>query len=379
MTSAPPPTTPPTSTIRLSEPADLIAAVPVLLGFRPRDSLVLVALHRTPTGRHRLGLGLRVDLPQPRHAAAVAAQAADGLLLDAPAEAAVIVVGQGPGGRAPGRPRPRPRSAGGRGRKRPPAGPARREIANAAVAALRARGIAAHSVMWTQRCAAGASWACYDGCCSGTLADPGGTAAAAHAVADGQVVYGERAEMEALVTAVARPVLRRREKLLERAFAQACTRAGAGGTGEGSPDDPDRPGARETTDEIEAALRTLDGAVAAAARGDLQLDDEAVVALALALGTPEVRDAAMRLCVGSQAAAAEQLWAALARETPDPEAAVPAALLALAALARGRGALANIALERAERAWPAHHLTALLRQTAAAGIRPEEIREWLAG
>ncbi|MGD9531430.1 DUF4192 domain-containing protein [Pseudonocardia sp.] len=385
MTPLPPPTSPsspPSHTIRLAEPSDLIAAVPVLLGFRPRDSLVLIALHRTPSGRHRLGLGLRVDLPPPRHAAAVAAQAADGLLLDDPAEAAVIVVGRGPSGRAPGRPQPRPRGAGSRARRRRPSGPPRPEIAGAAIAALRERGIVAHSVMWTQRCAAGSPWACYDGCCSGTLADPGGTAMAAHAVAEGQVVYGERAELEALVTPVARPVLRRREKLLERAFAEVCGQAGPDGAAEGPAEFPGSlaaDSAQAAIAQVEAGMRTLDVAVAAAAQGELQLDDDAVVGLALALGLPEVRDEAMRLCTGPQAAAAEQLWAALARETPDPEAAVPAALLALSALARGRGALANIALDRAERAWPAHHLTGLIRQTAAAGIRPEEIRAWLEG
>ncbi|MGD9528069.1 MAG: DUF4192 family protein, partial [Pseudonocardia sp.] len=60
MTPLPPPTSPsspPSHTIRLAEPSDHIAAVPVLLGFRPRDSLVLIALHRTPSGRHRLGHG----------------------------------------------------------------------------------------------------------------------------------------------------------------------------------------------------------------------------------------------------------------------------------------------------------------------------------
>ena len=77
-------------------------------------------------------------------------------------------------------------------------------------------------------------------------------------------------------------------------------------------------------------------------------------------------------------AAAEQLWGALARETPAPQAAVTAALLALCALAAGRGALAHVALVRAERAWPGHHLTGLLRSALAGRVRPEEIRAWLA-
>lgn len=48
---------PPTTRVRLSDPAELIAAVPHLLGFHPRDSLVVITLQ----GR-RLGLTLRSDL-----------------------------------------------------------------------------------------------------------------------------------------------------------------------------------------------------------------------------------------------------------------------------------------------------------------------------
>ena len=94
---------------------------------------------------------------------------------------------------------------------------------------------------------------------------------------------------------------------------------------------------------------------------------------------PLVRDAAVAACTGSRPAAAEALWAALARGTPDPEAAEPAALLALSALLRGDGALANVALRRAEPAWPGHQLTGMLRGLAAAGIRPGELRACLTG
>jgi hypothetical protein len=48
-------------------------------------------------------------------------------------------------------------------------------------------------------------------------------------------------------------------------------------------------------------------------------------------------------------------------------------------LLQGDGALANVALRRAESAWPGHHLTETLRGLAAAGIRPSELRACLAG
>jgi hypothetical protein len=110
----------------------------------------------------------------------------------------------------------------------------------------------------------------------------------------------------------------------------------------------------------------------------VHLDDGRVFALAAALADPLVRDAALARCAAPAGpSGAEQLWAALARETPDPEAAEPAALLAACALLRGDGALAGIALDRAERAWPGHRLTGLLRAALLAGIRPEQLRECL--
>ncbi len=77
--------------------------------------------------------------------------------------------------------------------------------------------------------------------------------------------------------------------------------------------------------------------------------------------------------VEQERAAAEQLWAALARETPAPEAAEPAALLAVSALLRGDGALANVALDRAAEAWPGHLLSRQLRAVASSGLAPGEL------
>ena len=46
--------------VRLSDPADLAAAIPYLLGFPPEESLVVISL-RGP--RKRIGLTMRWDLP----------------------------------------------------------------------------------------------------------------------------------------------------------------------------------------------------------------------------------------------------------------------------------------------------------------------------
>jgi len=324
--------------LRLRDPGALVAAVPVMLGFRPSDSLVLVATGGR-TGR-RLGLTLRVDLPPPEHVETMCRAAAESLLIGTPAGAAVIVIG---GAAATG------------------ADPPRRDVVGATLAALAELGVDVHTAVWAQQCGSGARWACYDPCgCTGLLPDPEATPYAAAAAVAGQVVYADRSELQRLVDPVDPVVLSRREAMLNRSVDAALIH-------------PDLAGA------LDAATQRaiVDAAIDDTSAGRLDLDDAAVVALAGALVVPAVRDSALALCAGPQAAAAEQLWAALAREIPDPEAAEPAALLAVSALLRGNGALAHVALDRAEGAWPGHRLTGVLRRAVDLGLRPDQIRAWL--
>lgn len=315
-----------TDPLHIGEPAELVAALPYLLGFHPRESLVLVATGGR-SGR-RLGLTVRVDLPPPEDIVAVADAVVQSLMLDDPVGAAVIVLSGG-------------------------ADPPARALVDEVVDRLGARGLDAHTVMWAASTTAGACWSCFDDppCCGGVVPDPATTAFAAAAVARGVVARAGRADLEHHVAAAGEVSLARREAMLVDDAAAL----------------PDRT----------EALATVDAALADAAAGRLVLDDERVVALATALSDVRVRDAAMLRGSGSMAAAAEHLWAALCRETPDPEAAEPAALLAVSALLRGDGALAHVALDRAEQAWPGHRLTGLLRQVADAGVRPGVFRDYL--
>lgn len=331
------PPDPAATVLKVSDVGELVAAVPSLIGFHPRDSLVLIATGGE-TGR-RLGLTLRVDLPAPEHVADVGAAAVRGLLLDSPRGAALIVVGGRP---APGDPLPC------------------RGLVDLVVCELEARDVEVHTVVWAESTAAAARWACYDPCGhTGSVPDASAVAFTVAAVVNGQVVHADRAALERLVAPADDESLRRRELLLVRAVDEAV--AGP------------EPGA----DDPAEGCALIDAAIDDAGGGRLVLDDDRVVALAGALVAPAVRDAAMLACAGPTAAAAEQLWTALVRETPDPEAAEPAALLAVSALLRGDGALANVALDRAEGSWPGHRLTRLLRAVAEAGIRPAELRALL--
>lgn len=319
--------------LRLGHPADLVAAVPVVLGFRPRESLVLVATGG-PSGR-RIGLTLRVDLPPPAHVHDVVAHAVATLGSDDPVGAAVVVVGA-------------------RARHRT-------DVLDAAADRLDDQGIALHTAVWAAHTDAGGRWGCFGECaCTGVLADPAGTEFAAAAVVAGTVLRGSRDELERLVEPVDGARIRRRELLL-------------------SADPTD---ARGLPDDDAGHLAVLDTALADAATGRCEIDDTRALALAAALARPTVRDALLLRCARAAPpglAGAETLWAALCRELPDPEAAEPAALLAATALLRGEGALANVALDRAERSWPGHRLTRLLRSAASVPVRPGELREYLLG
>ena len=52
--------------VRISDPGEVAAALPHLLGFRPEESVVVVGLGGPSGGR--VGLTVRADLPPPPHA-----------------------------------------------------------------------------------------------------------------------------------------------------------------------------------------------------------------------------------------------------------------------------------------------------------------------
>lgn len=67
----PRPQQPAPAVVRVTTPGQLVAALPVSLGYTPSESLVVVCCHEP---RGRLGLTMRVDLPEPEHEDALVAQ-----------------------------------------------------------------------------------------------------------------------------------------------------------------------------------------------------------------------------------------------------------------------------------------------------------------
>jgi hypothetical protein len=329
-------------TLRLRGPADLLVALPYLLGFHPRDSLVLVG-----TGSPRdpcVRFTLRVDLPPPGLSAGLARSLAGGVIARQCEELFIAVIGGAP---------PQPVKAG--------SGLSRPEVVDALGSACVSAGVRVRDVVWAAELVEGAAWRCYGECgCAGTLPDPACSPLAAASVAAGQVTYADRAELERVVAPGDPAVLRRRAALLNQRIDEAAQQG-----------DRVAPTGMAAVDLVAHWVEVSDA-------DRPTLDDEDVVQLCLALSDPLVRDVAFGFALGGRPRGAERLWSVLVTEAPDPEAAEPAVLLAHSALTTGDGALASVALERAQRAWPGHRLSAMIQSALAAATDPEVLCGWLA-
>lgn len=318
---------PPADRIRLSDPAELIAAVPHLLGFHPHESVVLIALHGT-----KIGLTVRTDLVPLDQAPVLAEQLLVPMTRQRPTGVVLVVIGDSS-----------------EADRTPPHG----ALVSVLETVFGDAGLPVVHAAWAAATAAGAPWYCYDDPqCAGTIADPAATALAAASVATGAVTYRNRDELAALLTGEEPAVLRRRTRLLEATEAEHPMTATVRGK----------------------RLSRLEELHRAASQDRLELSDSIVTEVASALCDHRVRDACLPWCTGAGAPGAERLWLALVRATPEPYRAEPAALLALVAYLRGDGALAGLALDAAQRAWPDHSLSGLLRAALEGGIAPDVLR-----
>lgn len=319
--------------VRLSNPAELIAALPYLVGFHPRDSLVVVCLHGTPP---QIGLAVRADLPPTGQERELAEALLGPVAIRRPMGVLLVVLGGG--------------------RPHPLFGLPGAAAVTAVSETLERHGIPTLQTLWAESPDANAAWSCFDHCCGGRLPDPEASTVAAATAAAGVVTFADRDEMRRLVAPDDERVLGRRGALLDAAV-EAVEHELAGNA----------PGV--TGRHLALVLDAVD----AAGRGELPATDEHVVQLAVALADQQVRDWCLRLCRGDKAVAAEQLWLALTRATPAPEVANPATLAALSAYLRGNGALVGMALDRALEAWPGHDLATLLAKALQGGLPPSAL------
>jgi hypothetical protein len=335
--------------VRIDDSGELAAALPVLVGFRPRESVVLVALGGR-TG-NRIGLTARVDIPSVQHARRLSAALAERFDHEKPDAAVLAVVSEAPDVV------PLPDDV---DVPSPSLDLPHRPLVHELVLALDARGIPLREALLVR---AGRWWSydCGNPCCApGAGAPvPGGTSPlAAASVAAGQVVARDREEL----------VLRIAPTGPAAAAAMADTLTAVG---EELADLVQRDGRDVAADRY---AEWVDAAVTRCARSRTRLADKEVARIVWGLRDVRVRDLAMGFALGPDAGAAEQLWTECTRRVPSPLDAAPATLLAVSTWLRGDGAMARIALDRALDSQPDYALAGLLSQGMDAGLRPGELR-----
>lgn len=333
-----------TPALRLSGQGSLIAAVPHLLGFPPEESLVLVGLGGR-TGR--LGITMRVDLPADDPGCAPFPDEfeplAEALLRDGAAECLAMVLTEclDDDGIPP-----------------------YLDLVANLDEALYASGIEVSDIVLV-RAGRWRSYLCPDpDCCpaEGTAVPPASAELAAYSAYSGAVIRDSRSELPAMIgidpVAVA---------ATERALDHVCremAEASTAGTSEAY---------RERIEEI--IERRIRGLAAGAAPA---LSHRDVGRMSIGLIDRPLRDRVATHCLRETAAAAESLWIELLHRLPPPLDAAPATLLALSSWARGDGALANVALDRALDSDPGYSLAQLVRNALDHALPPGTVREMLA-
>jgi hypothetical protein len=310
-----------TNTLRLQSPADVVSAIPYLIGFHPTDSVVVLACDGA-----RSAYAVRLDVT-----------AQDALL----EHIALLVAGR----------RPAEVILAGYGTE---------ERVTPMVERVRDR-LAAHGVRLRESLRVDKdrywSYLCSDpACCppEGTYVNVSMSPIAAAAIAGGMVALPDRHELERMLAPVGGDAPRRAADRAERRLA-AWAEA-----------DADSVPARIVAEGV-PLVRTL---IERACAGSPLPADEEVAWLGLLLASLRVRDEAWVRMNEPDLQVHIGLWRHVLTRVTEPYAAAPACLLSFAAWRTGDGALANIALDRALAADPHYSMARLLQELFISGLPP---------
>ena len=318
--------------LTLRSPADVVAAVPYLLGFRPDDGSLVVIV----TSGRRVVFAARADLPAPDAPAHQIRDLASRLIPVVRRQQAVtdlMIVGYGTADHID---------------------PALRTVDESFTAAgmtvrelLRVTG----TRFFNRTCDNPV-------CCppQGTPFDPTTSLIAAQATAAGLVAFPDRAAVAARFA----PVDGAARDAMRRATDDAAVRLEA---------------------LVEAGMAAVDEAGAHAVRDALRhpdrpLTDDEVAWLTLLMARTSVRDLAVDLTEPTEQHVT--FWADVTRRADELLVPAPATLLALTAWRCGDGALAAMATERALEVDPAYLLADLVRQMLHAGMPPAVFEQAIA-
>jgi len=331
--------------VRVRDIGEIAVGLPHLLGFHPRESIVLIGLGGK-SGR-RVRMTARADIPPPEHDRSMARMLAGKVSTARPVGALVLVVSEASD-----------ELAGNRHRL------PHRHLVDETCRALERSGVLVADTVLVR----GGRWWAYDRADPGVGTPlPGGVSELEVAsIATGTVVAADRDDLAA--------VIGRPPGHDAPAMAAACARIGVGLSTDLLDTGPE-PVGLESWAAIMAGVDRC--RVGASLR--IPLADEDVARIVWGLRDVVVRDLALELALGDEPAAVEQLWTECTRRAPAPLDAAPATLLAVCAYLRGDGAMANIALDRALTSAPGYGLAGLLRDALDACVTPADLRAWLTG
>ena len=356
--------------VTLRTPAELADALPYLLGYRPEDSIVLVALHDR-SGRGRFGGRARLGIPTNEEDwASVAKQLTHGLITGserrgAKPEQIVAYLCQEPGKGESGRQVME--------RLASLAGTLRTECGRLDVPVIEALCIS-DGRFWSYCCPR-------KGCCPPEgvpMGLPGTSVLAAAATYAGIQVRGTLRELRARLLPWETAAALEQEVVLDTASMALVPRM----LDEASRADV----AEETTALAERVMARfaeappVSGALQADLRDDELLGHEEAASLILGLQDRTTRDRAAEWMEGDEAGPALRLWRALARRCVGPygeHAAAPLTLAGWVAWSTTDGIEAREALAMALGADPDYLFARLLHQACNEGLDPESIRHSL--
>jgi hypothetical protein len=306
------------NTLRLRSPADVIAAIPYLVGFHPRDSVVILGF-----GGSGDAYAVRLDLT----AAGVLIEHVSGLVARR-GSPHVVVAGYGSGEQVT-------------------------PVVDRVRRALARHGVEPRDVLrvedrrfWSYLCSE-------PGCCPVEGLPVGEGPVAADAVAAGLSALPDRADLVRSVEPVGGARMRRATERAERRLAGWADEDAAGRM------------AAEGVRLVQMILRR-------AAAGPPPSDEE-VAWLGVLMVSLRVRDEAWVRMREGEIDTHIRLWRDVLRRVREPYAPAPACLLAFAAWRAGDGALANIALDRALAADPRYSMARLLRELFISGLPPSAV------
>lgn len=332
-----------TPRLRLSGQGDLIAAVPHLLGFPPEQSLVLVGLRQPHSS---VAITMRVDLPPDRPDCAPSLEELEplgqALLSHGATECLAMIMTELPdqGGLQP-----------------------YVDVVADLDEALAAAGVEVCDIVLV-RTGRWRSYLCLDQqCCpaEGTVLPQASAELAAYAAFSGSVVRASRSALVAMIATDPGAMAAAQRALVH--VGREMADAAAAGTSEAFK--------LRIEKTIESRIKVL---ATGAAR---PMGHRDVARISIAMVDRQLRDRVAAHCLQETASAAESLWIDLLQRVPPPLDAAPATMLALSAWARGDGAMANVALDRALGSDPGYSLAQLVRTALDHALPPETVRTML--